>query len=163
MFILPTRITKIFYTEQIRIHKFDCYTKALIYTLGICNDTRRRFDSMYDSENRSIVRETIHAVWQTGGLLVKSNLHIVKHAAIAVAIQPGGLPIAVAASAGAQEPMTLCHPFQKQIIIYRAGLQRQQYIISFHGKHYAQVIPELGVYHGVDVNRADCRSIKIIG
>jgi len=45
----------------------DIYTKALIYTLGICADTRRHFGSLYDPEERSIKPEAIHAAWQTGG------------------------------------------------------------------------------------------------
>ena len=56
-----------FYNGQADRLNPDSYLKALIYTLGICDDTRRRFDSMYDAKKRGIVLETLHAGWQTGG------------------------------------------------------------------------------------------------
>ena len=56
-----------FYTEQVKKLKPDCYLKALIYAIGICSDTRRRFDSIYDAKERSIVPETLYAEWQTSG------------------------------------------------------------------------------------------------
>jgi hypothetical protein len=63
-----------FYTEQsVRLNP-DCYLKALIYTFGICPDTRRRFDSLYNSKNKSIVPETLNAGWQTGGSLKVARL-----------------------------------------------------------------------------------------
>lgn len=55
-----------FYAEQEDTLNPDCYLKALIYTLGVCDDTRRRFDSMYDVKKRRIVPEALHAEWQTG-------------------------------------------------------------------------------------------------
>ncbi|MCL2752056.1 MAG: DUF6075 family protein [Firmicutes bacterium] len=45
----------------------DCYHRALVYTIGICDDTRKRFDLMYDKEERHIIPGTINAAWQTGG------------------------------------------------------------------------------------------------
>ena len=56
-----------FYTEQTKKLKADCYLKALVYTLGMCSDTRRRFDSIYDAKERSIAPETLYAEWQTSG------------------------------------------------------------------------------------------------
>jgi len=56
-----------FYKKQIDRLNPDCYLKALIYTLGVCDDTRRRFDSIYDAKKRCIVPETLYAEWQTGG------------------------------------------------------------------------------------------------
>ena len=63
-----------FYTEQTDRLKPDCYLKALIYTLGICDDTRRRFDSIYDAKDRSIVPETLYAEWQTSGSMKVTRL-----------------------------------------------------------------------------------------
>jgi len=63
-----------FYAEQTKRLNPDCYLKALIYTLGICPDTRRRFDSLYDVEGRSIVPEAIHFGWQTSGSLKVTRL-----------------------------------------------------------------------------------------
>jgi len=63
-----------FYDQQTAANKNDCYTKALIYTLGICEDTRRRFDSIYDAKDRSIVPEALYAEWQTGGSMKVTRL-----------------------------------------------------------------------------------------
>jgi len=63
-----------FYTEQLGRLNPDCYLKALIYTLGICPDTRRRFGSLYDVKRRRIVPEEINAEWQTGGSLKATRL-----------------------------------------------------------------------------------------
>jgi len=63
-----------FYEELTDVMIADCYTKALIYTLGICEDTRRNFDSLYDADDRSIVPGAIHAAWQTGGCLKVTRL-----------------------------------------------------------------------------------------
>jgi len=52
----------------------DCYHRALVYTLGICDDTRKRFDEMYDKGERSIKRGAINAGWQTGGSLKVTRL-----------------------------------------------------------------------------------------
>jgi len=56
--------------EELQVHsgrKADCYLQALVYTLGICDDTRKRFDDMYDKAERSIIPGTIYAAWQTDG------------------------------------------------------------------------------------------------
>ena len=63
-----------FYSEQTSKLKADCYLKALIYTLGICDDTRRRFDTIYNAKDRSIVPETLYAEWQTGGSVKLTRL-----------------------------------------------------------------------------------------
>jgi len=63
-----------FYTEQANRLNPDCYLKALIYTLGVCPDTRLRFDSLYDIKNRTIVPEAIHCAWQTSGSLKVTRL-----------------------------------------------------------------------------------------
>ena len=63
-----------FYEKQTAMTKADCYTKALIYTLGICEDTRRSFDELYDAKDRSIMPEAIHAAWQNGGSMKVTRL-----------------------------------------------------------------------------------------
>lgn len=52
----------------------DCYHRALVYTLGICDDTRLRFDEIYDKKKRSIVSGVISAGWQTAGSLRATRL-----------------------------------------------------------------------------------------
>jgi hypothetical protein len=63
-----------FYSKQSARLNPDCYLKALIYTLGICSDTRRRFDLIYNVKDRCIVPETINSEWQTGGSLKVTRL-----------------------------------------------------------------------------------------
>ena len=63
-----------FYNKQACRLKPDCYLKALIYTLGICPDTRRRFGALYNIEDKSIVPEAIHCAWQTSGSLKVTRL-----------------------------------------------------------------------------------------
>jgi hypothetical protein len=45
----------------------DPYAKALLYTLGICPDTRRNIGLLYDQKKQSIIPEAIYAGWQTSG------------------------------------------------------------------------------------------------
>jgi len=63
-----------FFTEQTNRLKPDRYLKALIYTPGICPDTRRRFESLYDAKGRCIVPEEINAGWQTSGSMKATRL-----------------------------------------------------------------------------------------
>jgi len=63
-----------FYNEQTDRLNPDRYLKALIYTLGLCPDTRRRFDSLYDVKCRCIVPEETNADWQTGSSLKVTRL-----------------------------------------------------------------------------------------
>jgi len=63
-----------FYTVQSLRLNPDCYLKALIYALGICPDTRRRFDSLYNVKDKCIVPETLNSDWQTGGSLKVTRL-----------------------------------------------------------------------------------------
>lgn len=55
-----------FYFEKVGKLNADNYLKALIYTVGICPDTRRRWQSFYDEVKRSIKLEVINEGWQTG-------------------------------------------------------------------------------------------------
>jgi hypothetical protein len=43
------------------------YRRPLFYLLGVCNETRRSIDSMFDFEEMSIKPESLHTGWQTGG------------------------------------------------------------------------------------------------
>ena len=63
-----------FYIDQADRLNPDRYLKALIYTLGISPDTRRRFDAIYDFKGKTIVPEAIHSAWQTGGTLKVTRL-----------------------------------------------------------------------------------------
>ena len=63
-----------FYREQTQRRRDDVYHRALIYTLGICDDTRRRFNELYDAAGRCINPGAINTAWQTGGSLKVTRL-----------------------------------------------------------------------------------------
>lgn len=44
----------------------DCYATSIFYLLGLTNDTRRNFKTLFDIKNRGIIQEGLHAGWQTG-------------------------------------------------------------------------------------------------
>ena len=52
----------------------DVYLRSLIYTLGLCHDTRRHFDFIYDSTLKAINPEVILEPWQTGSSLKVTRL-----------------------------------------------------------------------------------------
>lgn len=45
----------------------DVYHKALVYCLGICNDTRRNINSIYDFKTGCVKTECLQEGWQTSG------------------------------------------------------------------------------------------------
>jgi hypothetical protein len=63
-----------FYAEQLTKLNPDCYLKALIYALGICSTTRRRFGSLYNFKDRCIVPEAVNTAWQTSSSLKVTRL-----------------------------------------------------------------------------------------
>jgi hypothetical protein len=65
---------KAFYIGQSQKLKPDVYLKSLIYTLGMCHDTRRNFNLIFDVGNRCINPATMNAPWQTGTSLKVSRL-----------------------------------------------------------------------------------------
>jgi hypothetical protein len=65
---------KAFYAEHSQKLKPDVYLRSLIYTLGICHDTRRNFDSIYDIRKRAIIPGAICHAWQTGTSLKVTRL-----------------------------------------------------------------------------------------
>jgi hypothetical protein len=65
---------KNFYMEHLQRMKPDVYLRSLIYTLGICHDTRRNFHSIYDGSKRAIIPDAICQTWQTGSSLKVTRL-----------------------------------------------------------------------------------------
>lgn len=47
---------------------------SMVYTFGICEDTRNHFGSLYDAKEKRICLEQIHAAWQTTGSLPVTRL-----------------------------------------------------------------------------------------
>lgn len=44
----------------------DCYAASVFYLLGLSDDTRRNFNTLFDMKERIILQEGLHAGWQTG-------------------------------------------------------------------------------------------------
>jgi hypothetical protein len=63
-----------FYMVHLHKLKHDVYLRSLIYTLGICHDTRRNFDSIYDNGKRVIIPDAICQPWQTASSLKVTRL-----------------------------------------------------------------------------------------
>ena len=63
-----------FYNTEMTTVRDDCYHRALVYTIGINDDTRRHWDQMYDKKEQEIIKDSINAVWQTGGSLKVTRL-----------------------------------------------------------------------------------------
>ena len=54
-----------FYYEKLEKARYqDCYHKALIYILGISEDTRSHFSQIYDIKSGYIKTECLHQGWQ---------------------------------------------------------------------------------------------------
>ena len=57
-----------FYYEKLKAVRYqDVYHKALIYCLGISDDTRRNVDNIYDFKTGCVKTECLHEGWQTSG------------------------------------------------------------------------------------------------
>lgn len=57
-----------FYCENMKkVRNRDEYHEALIYCLGICNDTRKNIDRIYDFKTGYVKPECLREGWQTSG------------------------------------------------------------------------------------------------
>lgn len=57
-----------FYYEKLKQVRYqDAYHKALVYCLGINDDTRRNIDRIYDFKTGCVKAESLHEGWQTSG------------------------------------------------------------------------------------------------
>jgi len=65
---------KEFFVEQSQKLKPDVYLRSLVYSLGMCHDTRRNFDVIYDVKGRCINTEAVREAWQTGSSLKVTRL-----------------------------------------------------------------------------------------
>ncbi len=60
-----------FYEKLEQAKSQDCHHKALIYVLGISEDTRKYFNQIYDIKTGNIKRECLHQGWlSSGGVVV---------------------------------------------------------------------------------------------
>lgn len=58
---------KFFFERLKECRTQDVYHKALCYCLGICADTRRNINSIYDFKTGCVKPECLHEGWQTSG------------------------------------------------------------------------------------------------
>lgn len=57
-----------FYYEKLKEVRYqDVYHKALVYCLGICDDTRRNVNNIYNFKTGCVKTECLHEGWQTSG------------------------------------------------------------------------------------------------
>lgn len=57
-----------FYYEKLKEVRYqDVYHKALVYCLGISDDTRRNVNNIYDFKTGCVKTECLHEGWQTSG------------------------------------------------------------------------------------------------
>lgn len=57
-----------FYNEKLKEVRYqDVYHKALVYCLGISNDTRNHIDKIYDFKTGCVKTECLKEGWQTSG------------------------------------------------------------------------------------------------
>ncbi len=64
-----------FYYEKLEQARYqDCYHKALIYVLGISEDTRKHFSQIYDIEAGNVKTDCLYQGWQTSGSLIVIRL-----------------------------------------------------------------------------------------
>lgn len=57
-----------FYYEKLQLVRYqDVYHRALVYCLGISNDTRNHVDRIYDFESGFVNPDCLHDGWQTSG------------------------------------------------------------------------------------------------
>ena len=62
------------FEEKIAQLQPDCYLKSLIYTLGICHETREHWHTLYDEARREINPDAIRSSWQTSGSIRVTRL-----------------------------------------------------------------------------------------
>ena len=58
---------KFFHEKLKEVRYQDAYHRALVYCLGICEDTRRNVNSIYDFKSGFVKTECLHEGWQTSG------------------------------------------------------------------------------------------------
>ena len=57
-----------FYNDNLLLVRYqDCYHKALVYCLGLNNDTRTHISEIYDFKAGLVRPDCIHQGWQTSG------------------------------------------------------------------------------------------------
>jgi len=54
-----------FYETQMLTKSKDSYNRVLFYTLGMCENTRRNINRLYDATKRCILSGAINEGWQT--------------------------------------------------------------------------------------------------
>ena len=131
-----------FYYEKLKQARYqDCYHKALIYVLGISEDTRNHFSQIYDMKSGYIKPECLHQGWQTSG-----SVRVVR---LAFNLYTDGMP-SVDDYEGREEQLNECNP------IRRIGFEyiRERYfllwlrnvLLAGHHAPLSGILPETEVH-----------------
>ena len=131
-----------FYYEKLEQARYqDCYHKALIYILGISEDTRNHFSQIYDMKSGYIKPECLHQGWQTSG-----SVRVVR---LAFNLYTDGTP-SVDDYEGRDEQLNECNP------IRRIGFEyiRERYfllwlrnvLLAGHHAPLSGILPETEVH-----------------
>lgn len=63
-----------FLSMQDKANIWDCYHKALFYTLGICPDCRKNISQLFDFQDNCIKAEGLQSGWHTSGSIAVCRL-----------------------------------------------------------------------------------------
>jgi hypothetical protein len=69
-----SRVHYEFFEEKMIQLRPDCYLNSLIYTLGICHETRAHWHTLYDEVKGEINPDAIQSSWKTSGSIRVTRL-----------------------------------------------------------------------------------------
>ena len=123
-----------FYYEKLEQARYqDCYHKALIYILGISDDTRNHFSQIYDIKSGYVKPECLHQGWQTSGS--------VKVVRLAFNLYTDGMP-SVDDNESRDEQMREQGVFRKRYFLLRL----RNVLLAGHSAPLPGLLPETAVY-----------------
>ena len=130
-----------FYYEKLREVRYqDEYHKALIYCLGINDDTRRNISRIYDFETGCVKPECLHEGWQTSG-----SMKVVR---IAFNLYCNGMP-SVDGYDNAKEQIEECKQYTVEQLFYCAYAPYFWQAVQIRYPDYATYDHELYARFGV--------------
>lgn len=130
-----------FYYEKLREVRYqDEYHKALIYCLGINDDTRRNIGRIYDFETGCVKPECLHEGWQTSG-----SMKVVR---IAFNLYCNGMP-SVDGYDNAKEQIEECKQYTVEQLFYCAYAPYFWQAVQIRYPDYAAYDHELYARFGV--------------
>ena len=131
-----------FYYEKLEQARYqDCYHKALIYILGISDDTRNHFSQIYDMKSGYVKPECLHQGWQTSGS--------VKVVRLAFNLYTDGMP-SVDDNESRDEQVSECKP---NLVDWVGYIRKRHFLLRLctvllagHSAPLPGILPETAVY-----------------